>query len=154
MSDDPLSPKPAGAWVTSTVPNANRPFDGPAEAPPEVRMAGPPRSAHWGLAALLLGVPLFTAAPVQILLNRDLWTRGPAGMKVPIAFVACLLSFVLIAGLGVTGVVCGVRGWLLASADRQPIALPLAGAMLSGVSLLIWIGIYLDLIAFFFEHLR
>ncbi len=152
MSDDPLVRKPADAWVTASA-SHNRALD-VSEPAAEARLGGPPRSAHWGLTALILGVPLLAAAPLQILLNRDLWTRGPHGMNLPLAFGAGLVAAILILGLAVSGVVFGVRGWLLAASERQPIALGLGGALLCGVSLLIWLGNFADLMAFFFQHLR
>jgi hypothetical protein len=152
MSDDPRSPKSAGAWVTSG-PMHNCPSD-LADAIVEPRMIAAPRSAHWGLAALILGVPLLIAAPVLLLLMRDLWTRGPSGMRVPVAFTAGLLGGTLVLGLAVTGIVFGVRSWLLAASERQPIALGLAGALLNAVALLILGGIFVDMMSFFFQHLH
>jgi hypothetical protein len=153
MSDDPLASKPAGAWVTA-APSHNRALDVLAEPAADGRPGAVPRSAHWGLTALMLGVPLVAAAPVTVLLSRDLWTRGPQSMHVPLAFVGALIAGVLILALAITGVIFGVRGWLLALAERQPIALGLGGAMLCGAALLIWLGIFGDLMAFFFQHLR
>jgi hypothetical protein len=153
MSDDPLGPKSPGAWVTAS-PSHNRPLDDIAEPAVQSRPGAPPRSAHWGLTALILGVPLLAAAPVQLLMNRDLWTRGPHGMNVPLVFVFTLLSAVLILGLAISGLVFGVRGWLLAASERQPIALGLGGALLCGVSLVLWLIIFGDLMVFLFQNLR
>jgi hypothetical protein len=152
MSDDPLS-KPPGDWVTASS-MRNRPSDLGGDPLVEPRLTAPPRSAHWGLASLILGVPWLISAPVLLLLIRDLWTRGPSGMRVPIAFVAGLFGGALILGLVITGIVCGVRGWLLASSERQPIALSLAGTLLNGVALVVLLMIFIDFMTFFIEHLR
>jgi hypothetical protein len=151
MSDDPLSPKPAGGWVASGPPQS-RAYE--SDATPDVRAPLLSRSLQWALAALFLGVPLFIGASVQLLLSRSFWTLGPHGMRLPIAFACTLLCFIMITTLGVIGVFCGLRGWMLASSERQPIALGLAGTALSAVSLVIWIGIFVDLFVFFVEHMR
>ncbi len=155
MPDDPLSPRSTDPWVTSSSPAHDRPLEaGPEPVLDQRLVAPPPRSAHWGLAALLVGGPLMVGAPIQLQLNRSLWTLGPQGMKLPIAFAGTLGCFVLIMALGGTGILCGVRGWMLAPSERQPIALSLAGTILSGVALVIWLGIFVDLMAFFFEHMH
>jgi hypothetical protein len=149
MSDDPKS----GDWVTSG-PQRNHAFDTRSDAGPDVRAPGVARSVQWGLAGLLLGVPLLVAAQGQLLLNRNFWTLGPHGMRLPIAFACTLICFAMLTTLGVIGVICGLRGWLLAASERQPIALGMAGTLLSAVSLIIWVGIFIDLFAFFFEHMH
>ena len=153
MSGDPLPPNSAGAWVTAS-PSYNR----PGEMPPDVDLQRPTftiaRSTLWGLASLLLGIPLFVGAPIQLQLNRNLWTMGPHGMNLPPAFIASLFSFLMILGLAGSGIFFGIRGWLLAVRERQPIALGLAGTLLDGATLLIWLGIGIDLLIFFIQHMR
>jgi hypothetical protein len=153
MSNDPLSPKSPGAWVTAG-PAHSRSSDLGGEPLPDSHLMAAPRSAHWGLASLIIGVPLLTATPVLLLLVRDFWTRGPSGMKVPVAFTAGLLGGGLVLGLAATGIVFGVRSWLLAGSERQPIALGLGGTLLNAVALLVLLGIFIDMMTFFFEHLR
>jgi hypothetical protein len=125
-----------------------------ADSIAEPRLIAAPRSAHWGLASLITGTPLLIVAPILLLLVRDFWTRGPSGMRVPVAFTAGLLGGTLILGLAVTGIVFGLRGWLLAVSERQPIALGLAGAILNVVAFLVLLGIFVDMMTFFFQHLH
>jgi hypothetical protein len=153
MSSDPLPPNPAGAWVTAG-PTHNR----VGELAPDVDLHRPTltiaRSMLWGLASLLLGIPLFVGAPIQLQLNRNLWTMGPHGMNLPGAFIAGLFSFLMILGLAGSGVFFGIRGWLLAVRERQTIALGLAGTLLNAATLLIWLWIGIDLLIFFVQHMR
>jgi hypothetical protein len=101
----------------------------------------------------MVGVPVFVAAPVQMILSAIFW-RTPGNVGFPQALVATLLYLLAIFALSITGIVFGLRGWLLATSERQPIALGLAGTILCTVTLLIWVGVAADLMAFFHQHMR
>ena len=151
MSSDPYPPRGPDPWVTSN-PAHPRSFDsGPDNivVPPFLS-----RGAQWGLAALFLGVPLLAGSPVLLLLLRNFWTLGPAGMRVPVAFAASIGGLGLILGLAATGVAFGVRGWVIAASERQPVAFGLAGMLLNGVAFLVWLGITIDMMSFFLQHLH
>jgi hypothetical protein len=152
MADDPLTPNSPGAWVT-TSPSSNRAYEAP-DPPPDVRQSAPARSAHWGLASLLIGGPLLIGVPVQLQLNRNFWTLGPHGMNMPVTFASMLGCLIVVLALGGTSIFCGVRGWMLAVSERQPLALGLAGTALSSAAVVLWLGIFADLLSFFFQHMR
>jgi len=151
MSSDPYPAKSPDPWVTSS-PGHPRTYD----AGPD-NIVVPPlltRGAQWGLTSLLLGVPLLAGSPVLLLLLRNFWTLGPAGMRVPVAFAAGIGGLGMILGLAAAGAGFGVRGWVIAASDRQPIALGLGGVMLNGVAFLVWLGITIDMMSFFLQHLH
>jgi hypothetical protein len=151
MASDPYPPKTPDPWVTSS-PGQPRGFD---SGPDNIAM--PPlltRGAQWGLTSLLLGIPLLAGSPVLLLLLRSFWTMGPAGMRVPVAFAAGIGGLGLILGLAAAGAAFGVRGWVIAASERQPIALGLGGVMLNGVAFLVWLGIAIDMMSFFLQHLH
>jgi hypothetical protein len=154
MSGDPHSRHPDDPWVTS-APAHGRSGELPPEGYGDPRpIAASPHGAQWGLTALIIGAPLLVAAAVQLQLNRNFWTLGPHGMKLPVAFAATLGSAILILGLGGAGIAFGVRGWLLSVSERQPIALSLGGTLLNGAAFLLWLFIYIDLVVFFFDHMH
>jgi hypothetical protein len=153
MSMDPHPSNPAGAWVTA-VPTHGRSGDLPAEVDIQRPAFVVPRGAQYGLAALLMAGPLMVAAPVQMLLSRTLWVQGPLGMNLPLLFAGTLLAVVVILGMLASGVFFGIRGCMLAVSERQPIALGLAGAMLSAAVLVLWAGIFIDLMLFFIRHMH
>jgi hypothetical protein len=153
MSDDPRSPQPADAWLTAT-PAPHRPLSSSAEPGIEPRLIVPlPRSLHWGLASLLVGMPLFVATPIVLVQTRIFWTQGPQ-LSLPIGFAASLLAGGLILALAALGIFAGLRGWTLAVAERQPVALGLAGTVLNIVAGVCLLGLFIDLMAFFFHHMR
>lgn len=153
MSPDSHSQNPASAWVTAD-PARGRSGDLPADVDIQRPAFVVPRGAQCGLAALLLAGPLMVAAPVQMLLSRTLWVQGPMGMNMPLLFAGALLAVVVILGMLACGVFFGIRGCILAVSERQPIALGLAGAMLSAAVLVLWAGIFIDLILFFTSHMH
>ena len=150
MSSDPYPKSPDPFFTSSTGhPRSYDPGPDSIVVPPMLT-----RGAQWGLTSMLLGVPLLAGSPVLLILLRNFWTMGPAGMRVPVVFAAAIGGLTLILGLGAAGVAFGIRGWIVAASERQPIALGLGGIMLNGVSFLVWLGIAIDMMSFLLQHLH
>jgi hypothetical protein len=126
--------------------------EAPLPAPPT-----PDRhAAEWGLASLLIGCSLALGAPVTLILNTALAAVGTQIMgpdDVALARVGYYLACLLLIALAGLGIWFGLHGLGLAWRHERPIALPLAGALVCTVALVLWLFTTVDAV-FVFEALR
>jgi hypothetical protein len=121
---------------------------------------GPPPTAaalgrEWGLASVLMGSLLFLGSPIMLIFNFLIYQAGPATLSrsdLLLARVASIVVGVSVTGLGAAAVAFGVRAWQAAVAHRQPQGLPLAGLLVSGVGLLLWLMAGCDTLAILFTY--
>jgi len=131
--------------VTATPSN---PWDATARTGrPDVRgsLDGFTSAAQWGLASLLIGCTLLLAACVTLGFNVVLFHAGPRGIPTGLAFAGGLIGALVVAMLGLTSIMFGIRGWQHASAAGSSHALPIAGVAASAVGLVAWLIAAIDL---------
>jgi hypothetical protein len=113
----------------------------------EVAVSG--RSAQYGLAALWLGGLVTLLAPATLIVNILLAAFWPdqlhmAQPQIGLASYGLLVGITLVLFLGLSGVVFGIVGLGAARAQRQSLALPLAGLLVSVVGLLLFLLVSID----------
>jgi len=132
----------------------DRPYP-PAEAPAADSMSR--HAAEWGLASLLGGAALMICAAVILVFNVILWNAGPgvlARADSHLALAAALVGVPGLLGLCAASLYIGARAIQSATTRRQPAGLALAGVLISGGALMLWIitGADLLMILFTFAH--
>ncbi|SRR6266545_2265778 len=107
------------------------------------------QGAQCGLASLWLGGLVVLLAPLTLIVNILLAAVGPehlhmAQPEISLSSYGLLIALTLVLFLGVAGVVFGIVGIGAARARRQPIALPLAGLIVSVAGLLLFLFVSID----------
>jgi hypothetical protein len=102
--------------------------------------------AQWGLASLIIGSVIFLASPVLLAFNTLLAHGGHFGMPMGLVWTASIVGFVALLAMAIAAVVFGVRGWTLSRRMREPLALGIAGTLMSVAALLSWLIAGIDLI--------
>ena len=106
-------------------------------------------AAEWGLASLLMGGVLAIIAPVTLVFNLNFWVRGPrvlAPGDMELAFLAAVVGVTFVLLLCLTSLAFSIKAWRSASANYQPAGLPVAGTLISLLSLGMWVIVGGDLI--------
>ena len=102
--------------------------------------------AQWGLASLVIGSVIFLASPVLLAFNTLLAHGGRYGMPMGLVWTASIVGFVALLAVAIASIVFGVRGWMLSRRIREPLALGIAGTLMSIAALLSWLIAGIDLI--------
>jgi hypothetical protein len=102
--------------------------------------------AQWGLASLVIASVIFLASPVLLAFNTLLSHGGHYGMPMGLVWTASIVGFVFVLALTIASLVFGVRGWMLSRQMREPLALGVAGALMSVTALISWLIAGIDLI--------
>jgi len=105
----------------------------------------PPSSAaaHYGAASIALGTVFLLLAPPALTLAFWLEATGYKGFSASDKSLAALGGYgtvIAILALSAVGVVFGARGISAARWSRQPAALGVAGVLLNGLALAVWVG--------------
>ncbi|HVK11524.1 MAG TPA: hypothetical protein VM597_22325 [Gemmataceae bacterium] len=106
------------------------------------------RATDWGLASLWVGGFFLVMGPVQLLFNDYYWCVGRHHAdRHEIALARIVGPGMGIAFLGVIGfgLFAGFRGLRLARTTDQPLAFPIAGILICGLDVLMWIGLTANL---------
>jgi hypothetical protein len=108
------------------------------------------RSTDWGLASLTIGGFFLIMAPIQLIFNDFYWCFGifrADRQEIEIGRVAALLVGGAFVALQAFALYAGFRGLSLARANNHPAALPLGGILVSGLDILLWLGLTVNLLA-------
>jgi hypothetical protein len=106
------------------------------------------RATDWGLVSLWIGGFFLVMAPIQLFFNDFYWCVGrfhAAPEEIPIARIAgpCMgLAFLSLIGFGLFA---AFRGFGFARKTDQPLAFPIAGMLICGLDILMWIGLTVNL---------
>jgi hypothetical protein len=113
-------------------------FAGRMEVP-----AAPPPGGEWGAASFGIGGVFAVMAPTTLILITLLETTGYRGfskLEYRVAAVGGYLAAVGILLLVIAGVGFGLRGMIVARQQKRPITLGLAGVLINGLNLFMWMG--------------
>jgi len=102
--------------------------------------------AQWGLASLVIGSVIFLASPVLLAFNTLLAHGGRFGLPMGLVWTASIVGFVTVLALAIASVAFGVRGWMMSRRMREPLALGVAGTLMSAAALVGWLIAGIDLI--------
>jgi hypothetical protein len=114
-------------------------------------------AAEWGLASLMMSAVLFLAAPITLVFNFLFYQAGPEYLStsdIRLAFPAGILAVLVMWAVCVVSALFGVKGIVAAFGQRQPAGLPLAGVVLSGAALVLWLIVGIDLAAILWTFMR
>jgi hypothetical protein len=120
------------------------------DRPVETNLALSRHAAEWGLASLLTGGVLLLMAPVTLIFNFLFWVSGsrvlaPSDMR--LAFQGAMIALVVLLGLVLASLSCGVIGLYSAVTRRQPAGLAAAGILVNVAALVLWLIVGIDLVA-------
>jgi hypothetical protein len=108
------------------------------------------RSTDWGLVSLGIGGFFLIMAPIQLIFNDFYWCFGihrADRQEIELGRVIAPVvggTFVALQGFSVYA---GFRGLSLARESNHPTALPLGGILVSGLDIILWIGLTANLLA-------
>lgn len=107
------------------------------------------RSTDWGIVSLLIGGCFLIMSPIMLTFNMLYWVQGfhrQTRQEIEINRLATVVVDGFFLALIAFGVFAAFRSMSLAGATSQPKALGLAGLLICGLDVILWLGLGIHLL--------
>jgi hypothetical protein len=108
------------------------------------------RSTDWGIVSVTIGACFLIMSPIMLMFTMLYWVQGVrhhTREEIQIVRVATVAIDGFFLALIAFGIFAAFRSMSLARATGHPSALGIAGMLMCGLNVILWIGLGIDLLA-------